>query len=72
MKPTLKPTGTKRLKLQYHVLHSTFAFKIKLRRYTLVESGGYEIRESQGNFLLGFGSPTVGLCRLKPVFASTG
>ena len=28
-------------------------------RITLVESGGYEIRESQGNFLLGFGSPTL-------------
>jgi len=35
IKPTLKPPGTKRLKLKFDVLLSTFAFKINLRRYNL-------------------------------------
>jgi hypothetical protein len=34
MEPTLKPPGTKRLKLKCDVLLSTFAFKSNLRRYT--------------------------------------
>ena len=34
IKPTLKPPGTKRLKLKCDVLLSTFAFKFNLRRYT--------------------------------------
>jgi len=34
IKPTLKPTGTKRLKLNYDILFSTSAFKFNLRRYT--------------------------------------
>jgi len=34
MKPTLKPSGTKRLKLRCDVLLSNGAFKFKLRRYT--------------------------------------
>ena len=34
IKPTWKPTGTKRLKLQYDELLSNFAFKFNLRRYT--------------------------------------
>ena len=34
IKPTLKPTGTKRLGLKRDVLISTFAFKFNLRRYT--------------------------------------
>ena len=33
IKPTLKPRGTKRLKLKYDELLSTSAFKFKLRRY---------------------------------------
>jgi len=33
IKPTLKPPGTKRLKLEYDVLFSNFAFKFNLRRY---------------------------------------
>ena len=36
MKPTLKPTGTKHLKLQCDILLSTFAFKFSLRRYTKI------------------------------------
>jgi hypothetical protein len=36
IKPTLEPTGTKRLKLKCDVLLSTAAFKFDLRRYTLV------------------------------------
>ena len=34
MKPTLKAPGTKRLKLKYDNLLSSFAFKFNLRRYT--------------------------------------
>ena len=33
VKPTLKPPGTKRLKLNCDVLLSTSAFKLNLRRY---------------------------------------
>ena len=41
IKPTLKAPGTKRLKLKYNVLLSTFAFKFNLRRYnTEREEGG--------------------------------
>ena len=36
IKPTLKPPGTKRLKLEYDELLSNFAFKFNLRRYGLV------------------------------------
>jgi hypothetical protein len=35
VKPALKPTGTKRLKLNYDLL-STSAFKCNFRRFTLV------------------------------------
>jgi transcription elongation factor S-II len=34
-KPTLKPNGTQRLILKCDVLLSTFAFKLKLRRYSM-------------------------------------
>jgi hypothetical protein len=34
MKPTLKPTGTKRLIHKFYILLSTSAFKINLRRYS--------------------------------------
>jgi len=34
IKPTLKPPGTKRLRLKYDEPLSNFAFKINLRRYT--------------------------------------
>jgi len=37
IKPTLKPTGTKRLKLKWDEVLSSFAFKFNLRRYS---SGG--------------------------------
>jgi len=33
IKPTLKPTGTKRLKLKHNQLLSNFAFKFNMRRY---------------------------------------
>jgi hypothetical protein len=35
MKPKLKPTGTKRLKLNYDEVPSNFAFNFNLRRYDL-------------------------------------
>jgi hypothetical protein len=36
MNPTLKPPGTKRLKLKCDILLSNFAFKFNWRRYNLV------------------------------------
>jgi len=39
MKPTLKAPGTKRLKLKYNILLSSFAFNCNLRRYTTVGPG---------------------------------
>jgi hypothetical protein len=40
MKPKFKPPGTKRLKLEYDGLLSSFAFKFNLRRYTMAELRG--------------------------------
>ena len=37
IKPTLKPTGTKRLKLKCDILLSNYALKVNLRRYTMAE-----------------------------------
>jgi len=37
VKPTLKAPGIKRLILKHDKLHSSFAFKSNLRRYTEVE-----------------------------------
>jgi hypothetical protein len=34
IKPTLNPPGSKRLKLKWDILLSTFAFKFNLRRYS--------------------------------------
>ena len=34
IEPTLKPPGTKRLKLKYEKLVSSFGFNFNLRRYT--------------------------------------
>jgi len=36
IKATLKPQGTKRLKLNYDEILSNFAFKVNLRRYFVV------------------------------------
>ena len=36
IKPTLKPSGTKRLKLKHDALLSNFAFNFNLRRYRVV------------------------------------
>ena len=70
MKPKLKPPGTERLKLKCDILLSTSAFKFNSRRY---------ITDATGNRISGVtfevrvlpGPPSVGRCRLKPVFAST-
>ena len=40
IKPTLKAPGTKRLKLTYDKLLSSFAINFKLRRYTVGEQMG--------------------------------
>jgi len=37
MKPMLKAPGTKRLKLKYDILLSSFAFNFNLRRYTKLD-----------------------------------
>jgi hypothetical protein len=38
IKPVLKAPGTKRLKLKYDVLLSSFAFNFNLRRYVMVHA----------------------------------
>jgi len=42
IKPTLKPPGTKRLKQTHDEPLSSFAFKLNLRRYTVVMEGAAE------------------------------
>jgi hypothetical protein len=43
IKPTLKPPGTKHLKLQCDEPPSNFAFNLNLRRYTMEEkAAGFE------------------------------
>jgi len=39
IKPMLKAPGTKRLKLNGNELHSNFAFKFNMRRYSLDSAG---------------------------------
>jgi len=43
MKPLLKAPGTKRLKLEYDELLSSFAFKFNVRRYTLESTTTYSV-----------------------------
>jgi hypothetical protein len=42
IKPTLKPSGTKRLKLKHDELLSNLAFEFKLRRYSLETMHNFE------------------------------
>ena len=44
IKPQLKAPGTKRLKLKYDELLSSFAFNFNLRRYTMNDSRAKEAR----------------------------
>jgi hypothetical protein len=46
IKPTLKPAGTKRLKLECDVLLSTSAFKFDLRRYTKAVGGPQRLEKT--------------------------
>ena len=56
MRPMLKASGTKRLKLNYDKLVSSFASKLNLRRYIKVTMGDVSTE-----------IPTlVGRCRLSP------
>ncbi len=43
--PTLKLTGTKRLKLKCDILLSTSAFKFNLRRYTVVTNRTFAVED---------------------------
>ena len=52
IKPTLKPPGTKRLKLKYDELLSSFAFNFNLRRYTTVP--GTATRTANGVTCIGY------------------
>ena len=54
IKPTLKAPGSKRLKLKYDKLLSSFAFNCNLRRYT--EKG-----QSTGHAFFEFKDPRQGL-----------
>jgi len=62
LKPTLKPPGTERLKLQCDILPSTIAFKFNLRRYTM---GGLPTAYLAAAACLAAGAYT------RPLFGST-
>ena len=49
MKLKLKPPGTKRLQLKYHILLSNYAFKFNMRRYTKVILRGMGDRAHEGS-----------------------
>jgi hypothetical protein len=53
MKPKLKPTGTKRLKLKCDILLSNSAFKFKLCRYNQVKARAARARPVNWYKLLG-------------------
>jgi len=58
VKPTLKAPGSKRSRLKYDILLSSFAFKFNVRRYIQVLVG------RQGSMQGRNGLPMVGRCRL--------
>jgi hypothetical protein len=76
IKPTLRAPGTKRLKLKCDKLLSSFAFKIKLRRYNEDgESRGVQARHDvravwnvRGRGLHSFPFP-LNLSLISPIFA---
>jgi len=47
IKPTLKPPGSKRLKLEDEKALSNFAFKFNLRRYTVFQSAPFISRDQR-------------------------
>jgi hypothetical protein len=49
VKPTLKPPGTRRLKLKGDGLLSSFAFKFNLRRCAKYDAWGYVIKPHTGS-----------------------
>jgi hypothetical protein len=53
IKPTLKPTGTRRLNLKCDILLSTSAFKFNLGRYTMAHQYDRDVATT-----------AVGRCRL--------
>jgi len=63
IKPTLKPPGPKRFKLQCDILLSTSAFKFNMRRYVMVPGGAEVLVAVAGNVLVPPGTK-VGRCRL--------
>ena len=66
IKSTLHAPGTKRLKLKYDDLISSFAFNLNLRRYhESGEAASVQLHEdfSVHNFML---DVVAGRCRLKP------
>jgi len=62
IKSKLKAPGSKRLKLKYDGLFSNFAFRFKLRRYTLGPGEVSWIINTKGNTGLVVG-PKAGACR---------
>jgi hypothetical protein len=58
MKPTLKPPGTKRLKLECDMLLSSSAFEFNLRRYTMVQQERLMFAQARAS------TPKAGPCRL--------
>jgi hypothetical protein len=65
LKPTLKAPGTKRLKLDFDELLSSFAFKFNLRRYAKAIKNEVELAGMVEAHLRD-GVAMVGRCRLTP------
>jgi hypothetical protein len=65
IKPTLKPPGTKRLKLEYGKLLSRFALNFNLRRYSVAwRDVGDPAPEDLEKDAAADAAPVVGRCRL--------
>jgi len=63
IKPMLKPPGTKHLELRYDKLHSSFAFKFNLRRYTTAYSTGTEQEVAAAGTIVAVGPDLADVAR---------
>jgi hypothetical protein len=52
IKPTLKPPGTKRLKLKYEKLVSSFGFNVNLRRYIKGKAAALDLQNIDTDMII--------------------
>ena len=67
VKPTLRPPGTKRLKLKCDEVLSNLAFNFNLRHYILVENGTFHMAAQHA----GYGLNTKAGAYTRPLLSST-